>query len=218
MCKHTTILILGLLFTVLFIKSAISTEDDDKSDSDSDDLALRDDHDSDEIVEKVGKALRGDQSLSGLLQKRQSFTDAQRQFQKQALDAHNVYRARHCAQPLVLDDALSRSAQNYAQKLASTNSFQHSGTQGVGENLYMSSGATAVKLWYDEIKQYNFNSGGFSSATGHFTQVVWKGSRKLGMGVAYSNGGRSAYVVAQYTPPGNYMGRFTANVRPANSC
>ncbi|CAF3322744.1 unnamed protein product [Rotaria socialis] len=210
MCKHTTILILGLLFTVLFIKSAISTEDDDKSDSDSDDLALRDDHDSDEIVEKVGKALRGDQSLSGLLQKRQSFTDAQRQFQKQALDAHNVYRARHCAQPLVLDDALSRSAQNYAQKLASTNSFQHSGTQGVG--------ATAVKLWYDEIKQYNFNSGGFSSATGHFTQVVWKGSRKLGMGVAYSNGGRSAYVVAQYTPPGNYMGRFTANVRPANSC
>lgn len=54
-------------------------------------------------------------------------------------------------------------------------------------------------------------------ATGHFTQVVWKESQKLGVGVARSSSGR-VYVVAQYTPPGNYLGQFQANVRPSNSC
>ncbi|CAF1392433.1 unnamed protein product [Rotaria sp. Silwood1] len=131
------------------------------------------------------------------------------------LDAHNKYRASHCANPLQLDDTLSRSAQNYAHTLAYTNSFQHSGIRGVGENLYM--GATAVKSWYDEVSQYNFNWGGFSMATGHFTQVVWRGSQKLGVGVARSSTG-AVYVVAQYTPPGNYQGQFQANVRPKNSC
>ena len=54
--------------------------------------------------------------------------------------------------------------------------FQHSGTKGLGENLaytYSSSApnlnncgayaSTFVKNWYNEIKDYNFNSPGFTS-------------------------------------------------------
>ncbi|CAF1331001.1 unnamed protein product [Rotaria sordida] len=142
------------------------------------------------------------------------------------LAAHNSYRARHCAQPLQLDDTLCRSAQDYAQKLASTNQFSHSGTKGVGENLYKAwssttikiNGATAVTSWYNEIKDYNFNNGGFSMKTGHFTQVVWRNTKKLGVGVAYADEGRTVYVVAQYSPPGNYQGQYQANVRPQGSC
>lgn len=52
-------------------------------------------------------------------------------------------------------------------------------------------------------------------STGHFTQVVWKGSQKLGVGFAVSGDGNSVYIVAQYTPPGNYMGQFQQNVLPA---
>ena len=51
--------------------------------------------------------------------------------------------------------------------------------------------------------------------TGHFTQVVWKGSQQLGVGVAFANNGRIAVVVANYSPPGNYQNRFTDNVLPA---
>ena len=50
--------------------------------------------------------------------------------------------------------------------------------------------------------------------TGHFTQVVWKGSRRLGVGVGYADNGRKAIVVANYDPPGNYLGQFPQNVSP----
>ena len=66
------------------------------------------------------------------------FTDAQRQFQQQALDAHNAYRKTHCVPALQLDDGLSRSAQNYAQTLVSLNQMVHSQTPGLGENIYYS--------------------------------------------------------------------------------
>jgi Cysteine-rich secretory protein family len=48
---------------------------------------------------------------------------------------------------------------------------------------------------------------------GHFTQVVWKSSKELGVGKAKSRSGR-IYVVANYYPPGNYQGQFAQNVLP----
>jgi hypothetical protein len=56
---------------------------------------------------------------------------------------------------------------------------------GCGENLAMHSntqliGGTnvATQMWYDEVTNpgYDFKNQGFSSGTGHFTQVVWKDS------------------------------------------
>ena len=166
------------------------------------------------------------------------FTADQLRFQQESLASHNSLRARHCVGNLQLDNDLSRTAQAYAEFLANSNKFQHSGN-GHGENLYMMSssavlsnvpgqfdrflekrdrsssffpGSKATQSWYDEIKDYNFNAPGFSMATGHFTQVVWKGSTKLGVGIAFANGGRKAVVVANYSPPGNYMGQFPQQV------
>jgi len=67
----------------------------------------------------------------------------------------------------------------------------------------------AVKMWYDEIEIYDFKNPGFSSATGHFTQVVWKGSSKLGCGYQGGN------VVCRYCKEaGNMSGAFEENVLP----
>jgi len=66
-------------------------------------------------------------------------------------------------------------------------------------------------MWYDEIKDYDFKNPGFKSGTGHFTQVIWKGSEEVGFGLAQSKNG-SWYSVANYYPPGNYMGKFPQNV------
>lgn len=52
-----------------------------------------------------------------------------------------------------------------------------------------------------------------SQCTGHFTQVVWKGSKEIGVGRATSSGGRTV-VVANYRPPGNVLGMFATNVLP----
>lgn len=51
-------------------------------------------------------------------------------------------------------------------------------------------------------------------STGHFTQVVWKATNKLGIGVAFGDGGRKVIVVGQYGPAGNMMGQFPQNVLP----
>ena len=69
---------------------------------------------------------------------------------------------------------------------------------------------------YNEVCNpgYNFNGGGSSGVTGHFTQVVWKESTTLGIGRAEvtKNGMKCAYIVARYKPAGNFMGRYTENV------
>ena len=74
------------------------------------------------------------------------------------------------------------------QHLANRNAMQHRTNNKYGENLFMTScyknGSEAVQCWYNEIKDYRFGAQGFAMNTGHFTQVVWKKSRKLGVGCA----------------------------------
>lgn len=164
-------------------------------------------------------------------------------FQQQALDQHNYYRQLHCTVGMTLNSSLNTIAQNYAEYLAANNIFNHSQTPGLGENLYyryssagisslngkndlffifnMSKyihilivGSVPTTAWYDEISMYNYSSPGFSSATGHFTQVIWLGSTQLGIGVALTTNGQTAYVVGNYYPPGNYLSQFATNVLP----
>ncbi|CAF1318719.1 unnamed protein product [Rotaria sordida] len=199
---------------------------DNENDSKLHTLVLRNDFNSNKLFKAVKVVRRDNEDVPEDSNGDANFTSDQRQFQNETLSAHHFYRARHCAQPLQLNDTLSRSAQDFAQQLADTNQFHHSGTEGVGENLYMASnsngikinGSAAVTAWYNEIKDYNFNNGSFSMATGHFTQVVWIKTRSIGVGIAYGNEDTSVYVVVRYSPPGNYEGQYQENVRPEGSC
>jgi hypothetical protein len=49
--------------------------------------------------------------------------------------------------------------------------------------------------------------------SGHFSQVVWRDSKELGVAVAKSRNGQ-IFVVANYSPPGNFIGSFAENVPP----
>jgi len=68
--------------------------------------------------------------------------------------------------------------------------------------------------WYNEIMDYNFDKPSIQYNTGHFTQLVWKGVKKIGTGIAihsYNDGrnqGNVVIVVTQYYPPGNYEGKY----------
>lgn len=102
--------------------------------------------------------------------------------------------------------------------MARKNKLKHSKGK-YGENIYMSGNTKmtdseavldATKDWYDEKSKYNYRQGRFASSTGHFTQVVWKDSKYLGIGVARSKKG--VYVCANYDPPGNFQSRFLENV------
>jgi hypothetical protein len=73
-------------------------------------------------------------------------------------------------------------------------------------------GRDATVAWYSEIKDYDFNNPAITSATGHFTQLVWKGSEKLGIGFAFTPDQHTLYVVAQYTPQGNILTQEADNI------
>lgn len=127
----------------------------------------------------------------------------------------NKYRAQHRAPALTWDNSLAQQGQNWANRCV----FEHS-SMGNGENLWAGSGgfngASAVTSWYDEIKDYNWNYPGFSMSTGHFTQLVWKSTTKVGCGLKKCSsmmGMSNAYfLVCEYSPPGNYQGEFPSNV------
>ena len=132
-------------------------------------------------------------------------------FIESAFKMHNEYRAQHGAEPLTVSEDLNKIAQKYAEHIASINQMVHSQSkyngEHLGENLYWCSGmeidgADMTTSWYDEIHDYNFNKPGFKSGTGHFTQVVWKGSKQVGFGYAQSKDG-AYFGVANYFPGGN---------------
>jgi len=133
------------------------------------------------------------------------------------LDAHNRLRAKHCAPPLTWSAKLADVAQRWANALRDRGcTFDHSGGS-FGENLAKGTigtldPASVVQMWYGEIAQYRFPDGGFSMKTGHFTQVVWRGSRRIGCGHSQCNGMDT--LVCEYDPAGNWEGQYRENVLP----
>lgn len=70
-----------------------------------------------------------------------------------------------------------------------------------------------VENWYSEGVNHVFGKEPSTLKTGHFTQIVWRDSRELGVGMAKNRSGQ-IFVVANYDPPGNFIGSFSENVPP----
>ncbi len=133
------------------------------------------------------------------------------------VDAHNRVRAKHCAGPLAWSAKLAQVAQQWANTLRDKGCmFGHSGGS-YGENLAAGTTGTldaeaVVKMWYDEVAQYKFPDGGFSMQTGHFTQVVWRGTTQVGCGRSHCKD--MDIWVCEYSPAGNWEGQYRQNVLP----
>jgi uncharacterized protein YkwD len=156
----------------------------------------------------------GTASVAGALDPGASLPPAQAEF----LFSHNQMRAAHCAPPLVWSVEVAARAQAWADELAASGcAFEHSHGR-YGENLALGIAGVhddpreIVFLWYDEVAEYDFHRGGFSRATGHFTQLVWMGTQRLGCGTSTCRGKR--LWVCNYDPPGNYRGQYGTNVLP----
>ncbi|KAG2431310.1 hypothetical protein HYH02_013441 [Chlamydomonas schloesseri] len=149
------------------------------------------------------------------------------------LEAHNWLRRATGVAPLVWDADLAASAQAWSNQCV----FEHS-RSGYGENLALGGFRTAadmargVALWTGEVCEYDWTKPGFSMDTGHFTQVVWRNTQRVGCGFRPCEAGIAGYgsrsagagvLVCHYDPPGNYLSssQFTNNVlrpNPMPSC
>lgn len=135
-------------------------------------------------------------------------------FADEMLSEHNNKRSKHGAQSLTWDGELEKYAQDYADQYSCSGSLSHSGGP-YGENLAVGydSATKALDAWYDEIDEYDFSNPGFGESTGHFTQVVWKDSSKLGCAYKDCGGSTGRYIICSYQNPGNVIGRFPQNVQ-----
>jgi len=154
-------------------------------------------------------------------------TQSMKQFIDEVVKFHNKYRKIHGkVGDLKHNKELSVLAQSWAERMAATSALGHSNNiykgKEVGENVatkWSSQGAEylgseVVDQWFKESDKYDF-SGDFQQGTGHFTQVVWKNSKEIGVGKAYSKDGR-VFVVCNYHPAGNVLTTFKDNVFPAS--
>jgi len=137
------------------------------------------------------------------------------------LDLHNQARGDHCAPALAWSPELATVAQRWADHLRDAGCvFEHSDTE-LGENLAMgTSGAldadTIVGMWYREVDGYDFKHPGFAMSTGHFTQLVWLETARVGCGRSVCRG--MDIVVCNYDPPGNVETQFRTNVLSRSAC
>jgi pathogenesis-related protein 1 len=128
---------------------------------------------------------------------------------QQALDFHNKVRQDVGVPPLAWSEELSAFAQAWADHLVKSDcAFEHRRDTGkwsssYGENIFMGSGIFTVKdasqSWYDEIKSYTYVEVSETNfrATGHYTQMVWRTTTKIGMGVATCSNGN--YIIVATT-------------------
>jgi hypothetical protein len=140
---------------------------------------------------------------------------------KEALDFHNTIRAEVGVPPLSWSNDLALHAQEWADYLATTNNceLKHRSRKGewqtsFGENLALNFGdetenqaLKASELWYSEIKDFKnvvLNENNWSN-TGHYSQMVWRKTKQVGLGVATCENG-SKIIVASYNPAGNKLG------------
>lgn len=127
---------------------------------------------------------------------------------KQAfLEIHNRERKTLGVEPLEWDYNLARIASDYARKLHSMNRLQHSNSE-YGENLFWGSDesftmADAAKSWLSEKKYLKSNY--YEPKAGHYTQMIWQKTKRVGAGIYRGKNG--TYVVANYDPPGNIIGK-----------
>ena len=139
------------------------------------------------------------------------------------LNAHNSERETLGIPLLVWDDTLATYANEYATSEDTpqggcSGALVHSGGP-YGENLYwywtsdgtLATPSQAVSAWISENIYYDYqtNTCATGEVCGHYTQVVWAGTSRVGC-VAHactSNPG-ATYTICSYDPAGNVVGEF----------
>ncbi len=137
------------------------------------------------------------------------------------LGMHNDERQSLGLTPLAWDSDLAQDAARYARQMAETNRFQHSprASRAVpsGENLWMGPRRlygydTMMGAFLDEKRLFrrggklpDISLSGRWEDVGHYTQIIWRGTKKVGCALA--EGQNYDYLVCRYFPAGNAFGK-----------
>jgi len=128
---------------------------------------------------------------------------------EQCIMAHNVVRAAAGVPTLVWSDRLAAVAQEWADRLILSGVLEHRPDSPYGENLLDVRGTSftpgqAIAVWAAEARDYDYSANACRGTCGHYTQLVWRGTTRVGCAVGRA-GNREVWV-CEYDPPGNYLG------------
>ncbi|MCB1036642.1 MAG: hypothetical protein KDD47_22645, partial [Acidobacteria bacterium] len=112
--------------------------------------------------------------------------------------------------PLEWSEELAAFADEWARALAPRGlDLRHRPNNPYGENLFALTGrraspAEVVDAWGSEERLYDPEENDWWPEAGHFSQLVWRSSRRLGCAVARA--GDTEAWVCNYDPRGNWRG------------
>ncbi|XP_052806912.1 uncharacterized protein LOC128236099 [Mya arenaria] len=147
-----------------------------------------------------------------------------KEMKHEILVAHNECRKLHGSREVVKSKSLSRDAQRWAEAVAARGYAQYSDTSDRGENILVLdleseinlTGNDVVHTWYRESKNYSYYQNCWQRGTSNFTQLIWKSTTEIGVGISKFPYHDTLVVVVQYSPPGNHNipKEFQENVCP----
>lgn len=153
--------------------------------------------------------------------------DYDKTFAKDVMTAVNEKRKIHGVKRLGRSRKLNQEARQWARHLAAMDKMDHKDEKDLGQNIYRLTailpvqkshvtGVQVVDQWYSQSEKYKFGEEPTFGPleTGHFCQMVWKDTKKMGVGIAINDNQHNIYVVAFFTPKGNYKGEFATQVPP----
>jgi hypothetical protein len=164
---------------------------------------------------------------------RRASRDSLSSYAQAILEQHNTHRANHSAPALTWSDNMAHIAQQIAESCVYAHNTE-AGGGGYGQNIGAGVSPDAVTaLITNEI--YNAEIGFFPllyghaqpdmrdfESWGHFSQLVWKSTTSVGCatvdcsatGLAHTGQGVAPwFTVCNYSPPGNFQGKYAANVK-----
>ncbi|XP_022952868.1 pathogenesis-related protein 1-like [Cucurbita moschata] len=128
------------------------------------------------------------------------------------VNAHNAARAQVGVGPVQWDERVASFARQYANQRINDCRLVHSGGP-YGENIAWGSpdlsGTNAVRMWVDEKQFYNpsANTCAAGRVCGHYTQVVWRNSVRIGCAKVRCTNNRGTFIICNYDPRGNIIGQ-----------
>ncbi|KAI6235364.1 Golgi-associated plant pathogenesis-related protein 1 [Aphelenchoides besseyi] len=157
-------------------------------------------------------------------------------FAEEFLAANNHYRRLHGVPELQISQDLQELAEQWAKKLAHRRHMAYFERPGIGDCITMVpvdlSASDICEYWYKESRRYEYETPGWQVGTNYFTQIIWRCTKEVGIGVApllplqkrnpktgqLTNDPLNDHqvVVALYRPSGNSNrpGEFEMNVNP----
>ena len=133
---------------------------------------------------------------------------------EEILKIHNEERIKCDCKKLTLNKDLNKLAQKCADNFSDIEECNNKDLYGINYALFSSDNISEIiKIcngWINEKLKENICK--YNSITKHYTQIIWKSTKEIGIGFSKVNSESSIFVI-YYSPAGNIFDKFNENIK-----